>query len=54
MKRACNKGVVKYKVHGGVPVSTGMLKHGKRVAVSAALKSSILNLNANNNLAYAA
>ena len=40
--------------HGGVMVSTGMLQYGKRVVVGRHFKSSILNLNANKNLAYAA
>ncbi len=35
-------------------VSTGMLQYGKRVVVGRHFKSSILNLNANKNLAYAA
>ena len=40
--------------YGAVPVSTGMLKHRKRAAAGTALKSQILNLNANNKVAYAA
>ena len=41
-------------LYGGVPVSTGMLKYGKRVAAGTALKAQTLKLNANKNLAYAA
>lgn len=39
---------------GVVKVSTGILKHEERAALDCALKSPILNINANNNLAYAA
>lgn len=40
--------------YGDVMVSTGTFKQDKRVAVGAAIKTQILNLNANDNLAYAA
>jgi len=39
---------------GGVQGSTGILKQQERAAVSNALKGSNLNINANDNLAYAA
>ena len=51
-----NDKILRYrKIHGGVKVSTGILKYAKRAGVQAALKDCNLNINANNNrLAYAA
>ena len=50
-----NDRISKYKqVHGGVKVSTGILKYAKRAGMQAALKDCNLNINANKNLAYAA
>ena len=40
--------------HGDVKVSTGILKSEERAAAGTALTISTLNLNANDNLAYAA
>ena len=42
------------KIYGAVKVSTGILKYAKRAGMQAALKDCNLNINANNNLAYAA